>query len=106
MQRSPVGPEPMEARVMNTTESVRDGHAQLVREYEVPATGTSDALHGIAFEYGRLVVASGEYLFRVRTDSGKLIDHLQTFPAIGGLAYDGQCLWQHGAKGIQQVNDR
>jgi nucleotide-binding universal stress UspA family protein len=91
---------------MNTTESVRDGHAQLVREYEVAATGTNEVVHGVTFDSGRLVVASGEYLFRLRTDNGRLIEHLQTFPRTGGLAYDGACLWQLGATGIQQVNDR
>jgi nucleotide-binding universal stress UspA family protein len=91
---------------MNTTESVRDGHVQLVREYEVPATGTSEALHGVTIDGGRLVLASGEYLFRLRSDNGRLVDHLQTSPVTGGLAYDGTTVWQHGAHGIQQINAR
>jgi nucleotide-binding universal stress UspA family protein len=91
---------------MNTTPSARDDRTQLVREHEVPASGTTAPVHGITHYDGKLVLASGEYLFRLRTDNGRLVDHLQTFPIVGGLAYDGTYLWQRGSRGIEQIDAR
>jgi nucleotide-binding universal stress UspA family protein len=91
---------------MNTTPSVREDRTQLVREHEVPVTGTSAPVHGVTHYDGKLVLASGEYLFRLRTDNGRLVDHLQTFPIPGGLAYDGTYLWQRGSRGVEQVDTR
>jgi hypothetical protein len=98
--------ESEEAPAMNTTPSAREDRTQLVREHEVPVTGTSAPVHGVTHYDGKLVLASGEYLFRLRTDNGRLVDHLQTFPIVGGLAYDGTYLWQRGSRGVEQVDAR
>jgi nucleotide-binding universal stress UspA family protein len=85
----------------------RAGAARLVCAYEV--AGPGGALHGAAFEAGRLVLAWDAYLLRITPDSGRVVDRLETFPAPGGLAYDGSALWQRsqGAEGfLQQLDPR
>ncbi|HEY4013857.1 MAG TPA: universal stress protein [Polyangiaceae bacterium] len=83
---------------------VHYGTATLVREYE--PLPTSDPLHGVTFDHGRLVLASGDCLFRIAPDTGRIIDQLETFPDTGGLAHDGHYFWQHRAGGIQKLDAR
>jgi nucleotide-binding universal stress UspA family protein len=90
------------SRVMNQT--TRADAAQLVREYEAECPG--DALQGATFEGKRLVLANDAYLLRVVPDSGRVVDRLETFPASGGLAFDGHYLWQRSRRSLQQLDGR
>ncbi len=83
----------------------RPGAARLLCAYE--AAGPGGAIHGAAFEAGRLVLAWDAYLLRITPDSGRVVDRLETFPAPGGLAYDGSALWQRsqGPEGLLQQLD-
>jgi nucleotide-binding universal stress UspA family protein len=75
-----------------------------VLEYEIG--GVEDAVHGVTFAGPRLIVASGTRLARLVPQSGRVVDHLETFPARGGLAYDGRHLWQHIEGRFQQLEVR
>jgi nucleotide-binding universal stress UspA family protein len=89
---------------MDPTETVHSDTGTLVREYE--PLPTSEPLHGVTFDHGRLVLASGLYLFRIKPETGRIIDQLETFPATGGLAHDGRYFWQPCAGGIQKLDAR
>jgi len=89
---------------MNSTEAMPGQVAQLVREHVVEQV--DDAIHGVTFDGRRLVLAAGYRLFRLIPDSCRLVDELETFPARGGLAYDGRHLWQHSEGHIEQLDPR
>jgi hypothetical protein len=89
---------------MISTEPVRGNVAQLVREYVVEEV--DDDLSGATFDGKRLVVAAGNHLVRVVPESGRAVDHLETFADRGGLAYDGRHLWQHSEGCLQKIDPR
>jgi hypothetical protein len=83
---------------------VRRDAAQLVREHTIE--GVADAVHGACFDGRHLVLAAGYRLFRLVPDSGRVVDQLETFPAPGGLAYDGRHAWQLSEGRFQAVELR
>ena len=89
---------------MNHVETVRGDVAQLVREHVLE--GIDDVLFGVTFDGRRLVVAGGDRLWRLVTDTGREVDELETSPSPGGLAYDGRHLWQRSADRLQQLELR
>lgn len=78
--------------------------AQLVREYEVAFH--QGPLRGATFEGKRLILAGDAYLLRVAPESGRVVDRFETFPAPGGLAFDGRALWQRSEGSLQQLDAR
>jgi nucleotide-binding universal stress UspA family protein len=84
--------------------STRADEARLVLEYDTP--GTAAAHSGATLAGRRLVLASSAYLLRLVPDSGRVVDRLETFPAEGGLAYDGGQLWQHAGHRFEQLDGR
>jgi hypothetical protein len=89
---------------MTTTEPIRRNVALIVREQVVDEI--DDVIHGATFDGRRLVLAAGNRLARLMPDSGRVFDQLETFPARGGLAYDGRNLWQISERHIQQLDPR
>jgi hypothetical protein len=89
---------------MMSADPVRSDFAQLVREYVVEEIAGD--LQGATFDGKRVVVAAGDHLVRLAPDSGRPIDHLETFPESGGIAYDGRHLWQHSEEHLQQIDPR
>jgi hypothetical protein len=87
---------------MNTTPGTRS--AKLLREYH-PSHWQS-ALQGATFQDKRLVLAGSAYLLRLAPDSGRVVDRLETFPASGGLAFDGHHLWQRSDDRLEQLETR
>jgi hypothetical protein len=89
---------------MNHVETVRGDVAQLVREHVLDVDAV---LFGITFDGRRLVVAGGDRLWRLVTDTGREVDELETSPSPGGLAYDGRHhVWQLSADRLQQLEPR
>jgi nucleotide-binding universal stress UspA family protein len=85
-------------------QTTRPQSARLARECE---TGWPDgAVHGVAFERTRLVLAVDAYLVRLVPETGRAIDRLETFPARGGLTFDGRYLWQKSGGYLQQLDTR
>ncbi len=89
---------------MNSTEAIREEVANLVREHVVAEV--DDVIHGVTFTGSRLRLAAGDWLARFAPESGRFVDRFQTFPGPGGLAYDGQNLWQHSEGALQQIDPR
>jgi nucleotide-binding universal stress UspA family protein len=97
--------EPEGMPVMNAIDpSIHAEEARLVLEYDTPGTGA--ALCGATLAGRRLVLASNAYLLRLVPDSGRVIDRLETFPAEGGLAYDGYRIWQYASRRFEQLDGR
>jgi hypothetical protein len=92
---------------MNSTEQIREDvlHLHLVRE-QVLDEEVDDVIHGITFDGRRLVVAAGNRLVRISPSSGRVVDQFETFPDPGGLAYDGQDLWQKSEGHLQKLDPR
>jgi hypothetical protein len=89
---------------MTSTEAIPPKAARLVREHVV-AEG-EDAIHGATFDGWRLRLAAGYRLLRVMPSSGRVVDQLETLPERGGLAYDGQHLWQLSEGSLQRLDPR
>src|SRR6185312_15005933 len=89
---------------MMSADPVRGDFAQLVREYVVEEIAGD--LRGATFDGKRVIVAAGDHLVRLVPDSGRAIDHLETFPESGGIAYDGRHLWQHSEGQLQEIDPR
>jgi nucleotide-binding universal stress UspA family protein len=84
----------------------KNGNAsrQLYRAYDV--VDAEHPLHGVTFEDERPIVASGPYLVRLASDSGRVVDRFATSAGSGGLAYDGRYLWQRSGNRLQQLELR
>ena len=88
---------------MSPTEAAQ-ASAQLLREFELRSA--LRPLHGATFDGGRLWLASGRYLLHVIPDSGRVFDDFETFPEIGGLAFDGRHVWQRSRGRLEQLDVR
>ncbi|MGH7435485.1 MAG: universal stress protein [Polyangiaceae bacterium] len=84
--------------------SATNDQARLVVEYQTATAGA--ALCGATLAGRRLVLASNAYLLRLVPDSGRIVDRLETFPAAGGLAYDGNRIWQYCGGRFEQLDSR
>jgi hypothetical protein len=89
---------------MISTEPVRGDVAQLLREYVVEEVDHD--LYGATFDGKRVVVAAGDHLVRLVPESGRAVDHLETFADRGGLAFDGRHIWQHSEGRLQKLDPR
>lgn len=97
--------EPESLLAMNAFKPSTDAdEARLVLEYKT--SGSDAALSGATLAGRRLVLASNSYLLRLMPDSGRVVDRLETFPAEGGLAYDGYRIWQYAGRRFEQLDGR